>query len=117
VVESVVLVGSVVLVVLDVVVLDVLLVVDVLAGGLQGTVVVVVDRVVVVVVAGRVVVVCDGAVVDEAGDPDVVGPVYTSNGVDDPGLGFQPFGGFVWDGTGPAVGTTTGAAGWATVGG
>ena len=39
------------------------------------------------------------------------------NGVDEPGLGFQPFGGFVCEGTGPAVGTTTGVAGFVSDGG
>ena len=39
------------------------------------------------------------------------GPGYTLKGVDEPGLGFQPAGGFVWDGTGPALATTTAAAG------
>jgi hypothetical protein len=89
-------------------------------------VVVVVEPVVVVVVAPIVVVVVvvdDGlvtmvvVVVDGDELPGAGGGGYTSSGVEDPGVGFQPGGGFFWEGTGPAVATTSGGAGFCTLGG
>ncbi len=85
-------------------VVDVVELVVVVVLGSTGTVVlsgtdVVVVLVVVVVVA-----------------PDGVIPL-TTIGVVEPGLGVHPGGGFVWDGTGPAVGTTWGEAGLVAEGG
>jgi hypothetical protein len=80
----------------------------------NGTVVVVVLVVVVVVGSAVVLVVVGGAVVlvvvvKSAGPPEL--PEGRRIGVVDPGFGFQPGGGFVCEGTAPAVGTTTGLAG------
>ncbi len=90
--------GASVVVVVDVLVVDVLAV-DVVVPG--GAVVEVVDG------AGFVVDVVVAA---------FFGPGYTLKGVDEPGLGFHPAGGFVWDGTGPALATTTAVAGSPMVG-
>ena len=55
-------------------------------------------------------------VVVEGATPGLPARPVNRIGVVDPGFGFQPGGGLVCDGTRPAVGTTTGAAGLATVG-
>lgn len=55
-------------------------------------------------------------VVDGGGVPGTV-PGTTTMGVVAPGVGRQPAGGWVWDGTGPAVGITDGTAGTTLEGG
>jgi hypothetical protein len=81
----------------------------------------------VVVVSGTVVVVSGGIVVDVVvvvlGAVVVVVVVVdfglgeSFKGLVEPGFGFQPGGGLVCDGTGPAVGTTARFAGLCVVGG
>ena len=83
-------------------------VVDVVEGSAGTVVIEVVVELVDVDVEVEVVVVVV-APVPSSGSPNRIGVV-------DPGLGFQPGGGLGWDGTGPAVGTTTATAGWAAVG-
>jgi hypothetical protein len=85
---------------------------------LSGRVVVVVDVevVVLVLVVGEVGAGAD--VVGAAGAGTGGGPTpITLIGVVSPGLGFQPLGGLVCDGTGPAEGTTAGLAGACADGG
>ena len=79
-----------------------------------GTVVVLADGSTVVVVSGGAEVGGVVVVVDPA--PVALGSV-TTIGVVEPGVGCHPGGGAVWEGTAPAAGTTTGAAGAVAVGG
>ncbi len=86
--------------------------------SLPGSVVVVVEVVVLVLVVDEVEVGAGVTVVEAPGTTTGGGPTPpTLIGVVSPGLGFQPFGGLVCDGTGPAVGTTAGVAGACADGG
>ena len=92
-------------------------VLEVVEVGTEVSVVVESPGAVVEVVVGTVVVVEVGTVVVVVVVLGAVTGAYTLKGVDVPGLGVHPGGGFVWDGTGPATGVTIGVEGSVGFGG